>query len=183
MKKFILTMIICIMSVCFSSCVSGQTTYADYQKIYFDRVVYGRVIADDYVWDGTYSYHILGLVPRNVYWELYPTGWEVYLYDRNMVRLRLFNYTKRYIFYNRGFHNHYMFDNIHRPPYNPNRPGYNRPGYRNNGGRPYGVPRNGYTRPNDRGGFHTGSQPRGGFRGNQTMREGSRNGHFGGGRR
>lgn len=191
MKKFILTLIICVMSFGFSSCVSSQTTYADYQKVYFDRVINGHIIADDYVWDGTYSYHILGLVPKNIYWELYPTGWDVYLYNTNMVRLRLFDYNRRYIFYNRGFHNYYRFDNRHRPPFNPNR-GYNRPIYRNNGGKPNVMPRkdtpnnkpNGgiFNKPNtNKGGFNQSTQPSGRFGGNHTMKGSSRNGSFGGG--
>ena len=67
MKNFILSMIAGIICICCSSCASSQSITADYERVYFDYVVSGHVICDDYVYDGTYSYHILSAVPVNVY--------------------------------------------------------------------------------------------------------------------
>lgn len=117
MKKLILILLVLTLSFSFNSCVVGQSTYVDYERVYFDRVVYGRVIADDYVWDGTYSYHVIGIIPRNVYWELWPCGTSVYLYQTNGVRIRQFEWTRRSIYYNRTHHNYYRFDDRHREPH------------------------------------------------------------------
>lgn len=119
MKNFILSMITGIVCLCCSSCASSQSITADYDRVYFDYVVSGHVIGDDYVYDGTYSYHILSAVPVNVYWELYPCRYEVYLYTSQMVRIRLFEWTRRSIYYNRTHHNYYRFDDRHRPPMRP----------------------------------------------------------------
>lgn len=128
MRKFILMMLISIMTFGFSSCVSSQSIYEDYQKVYFDHVIYGRVISDNYVYDGTYSYHIINIVPKNRYWELYPCDVNVYLYTKQMVRMRLFEWNRRSIYYNRTHHNYYRFDDRHLPP----RRNYRQPNIRYN---------------------------------------------------
>lgn len=154
MRRFILMMLIGIMSFGFSSCATSQTVYADYHKVYFDHVVYGHVISENYVYDGTYSYHILGAIPVNTYWELYPCSWEVYVYNKNMIRIKLYEYTRRSIYYNRTHHNYYKFDDRHRPPYRPqhynHRPPMNRPDVVHPGHKPDVIHRpNGNTyRPN-----------------------------------
>lgn len=116
MKKIIFALLIFMSSLLSSCVVSGQSIYGDYQKIYFDYVISGRVDSPYYVYDGTYSYHILGTIPKNVYWELYPCGYDVYLYTKQMVRMRLFEWTRRQIYYNRSYPTYYRFDYRHRPP-------------------------------------------------------------------
>lgn len=154
MRKFILMMLITIMSFCFSSCALSQSIYVDYQRVYFDHVIHGHVLSYDYVFDGTYSYHILGVIPHNVYWELYPCGCEVYLYSKQMERIRLFEWTRRSIYYNRTHHNYYKFDDRHRPPHFPHNHTYNKHidncrRYHQNGGN---------YRPNNRVGNHMHTQ-------------------------
>lgn len=117
MKKFLIILLTTIMSFGFSSCVSSQSIAVDYQRVYFDHVVYGFAVGDSYVYDGTYSYHVVSGIPSNVYWELTPIGYEVCIYTKQMVRLGLYDYNRRYIFYNRTFHNHYPFTSRHRPPF------------------------------------------------------------------
>lgn len=111
-----------ILSFILNSCALEQYTNSDYQKVYFDHVVYGYVNNNSYVYDGSYSYHIIGVIPHNVYWELCPYRRDVYLYNKQMNIIRLFEWTRRSIYYNRN-HHHYFYNKY---PYYKPRPNYNR---------------------------------------------------------
>ena len=111
MKKFLIILLTAILSFGVSSCASTQTVEIEYPRVYFDHVVYGFVDGDNYIYDGTYSYHILGVAPENLYWELTPLSWDVYVYTKQMVRLGIYRYEKRHIFYG---YNHYELNLDHK---------------------------------------------------------------------
>lgn len=102
--------IIClIFAITVSLCAFSQQVYT---KVYYDYVISGQVKDVSFVFDGYYSYHIVGFIPRNAYWELYPVG-DVFICRRDGSYLGKFKPTHRWIFYNRTRHHEY------RPPARP----------------------------------------------------------------
>ena len=78
MRNIIFILMVLIMS---SGCsTTAQSYYTDYEEIYYDYVINGVITHPEFVNDGTYSYHIIGHYPTNVYWELIPYG-DVYLFN------------------------------------------------------------------------------------------------------
>ena len=134
MKNFIYSLILSLtMMMSMSSCVCAQT----YTRVYYDHVITGVVNTPGYINDGYYSYHIVGDIPMNMYWELWPCG-DVALYNRSMVFQRWYYPSNYWVFYNH--HRHHRFT----PPRPPHRPhNYGRP--------PHRPPHNGYRPPRDNG--------------------------------
>ena len=151
----------------------AQSCYTDYEEIYYDYVINGVITHPEFVNDGTYSYHIIGHYPTNVYWELIPYG-EVYLFNTSMVKISIFVHPQRYIYYNHTLYHRYYPDrrwcehhHIHyRERYKPhhghhnhhnhgvsNGHGHRRPMVGNGGRRPNinnpsSRPHNNHSRPN-----------------------------------
>ena len=131
MRKILFGLIFTI-SMLFSSCATlGQ----NYQRVYYDYVVSGVVEAPGFVNDGFYSYHIIGTIPMNVYWELYPSDYYLPIYNKSGVFQNWFHPSDRWwVFYNGHRHHSYIPKNPPRPngnmrpPQKPNhRPGNIRP--------------------------------------------------------
>ena len=131
-----------------SSCgpVYCETTYdqdiygvTDYHKVYFDYVIDGQVIEDGFIYDGSrYSYHLVSVVPVDVYWELVPVGVDIVIYSRNMIRYGYYYHMpRRMVFYNHVFHHYPPHPRHYRPHggggghhpggYNPRHTGAGRP--------------------------------------------------------
>lgn len=114
-KKYLLGLVMCL-CMCLSSCMTyGQST--SYTKVYYDYVITGIVNEPGFVNDGYYSYHIVGSIPPNVYWELWPCG-HVPLYNRSLVFQRWYYPDKWWVFYNG--HRHHTYTPKKLPP-RPNR--------------------------------------------------------------
>ena len=113
MKKILLGLIFCV-SMLFSSCATlGQ----NYTRVYYDYVISGVVEAPGFVNDGFYSYHIIGNIPMNVYWELYPCDYYLPLYNKSGYFQYWFQPSDRWwIFYNGHRHHSY----VPKVPYRPN---------------------------------------------------------------
>lgn len=129
-KKYLIGLMLCL-TMCLTSC----STYGQvYTKVYYDYVITGVVNEPGFVNDGYYSYHIVGTIPMNVYWELWPCGNEIRLYNRSMVFQRWFTPSNHWIFYNT--HRHHTFKpqpphkphgNVRPPQRPPQKPGGVRP--------------------------------------------------------
>ncbi len=142
-----------------SSCVTAQTPVNNYPVVYYDYVIGGVVDEIGFVNDGYYSYHIIGQIPMNTYWTLYPSVDVVYVYNRSMTYRQVFKPNNWWVFYNK--HRHHTYDHNHRhynrhpqpahKPHNPpHKPGngyrpsqpHNKPHGGHNGGRPNNNHRN-----------------------------------------
>ena len=160
MRNIIFILMVLIMS---SGCsTTAQSYYTDYEEIYYDYVINGVITHPEFVNDGTYSYHIIGHYPTNVYWELIPYG-DVYLFNTSMVKIRIFVHPQRYIYYNHTLYHRYYPDrhwyerhHIHYKPHHrhgvSNGYGHRRHVVGNDGRRPnvnnqYSRPHNNHSRP------------------------------------
>ena len=158
MRNIIFILMVLIMT---SGCsTTAQSYYTDYEEIYYDYVINGVITHREFVNDGTYSYHIIGHYPTNVYWELIPYG-DVYLFNTSMVKIRIFVHPQRYIYYNHTLYHRYYPDRHwyerHHMHYKPHHRhgvsnGHRRPFVGNGGRRPnvnnqYSRPHNNHSRP------------------------------------
>ena len=108
-----------MLSIMFSltSCatVVPDDIYMSSTPVYYDYVVTGFVDGPNYIYDGTYSYHIVGSIPLNCDWVLYPYTSRVILYNTSMVYVSVFRPSSSWIYYNGHRYHHF-----HKPPHKPN---------------------------------------------------------------
>lgn len=109
-----------------SSCIVAQPSTTQYKHVYYDHVVSGVITAKGYVTDGYNSFHIIGEIPKNIYWELCPVGNEIYIYNKSLTYKRIYKSNKRWIFYNKHRHHH-----VQTPRYPHHQQKYNRNHYKN----------------------------------------------------
>lgn len=115
--------------MCMSSCVVARTP-GEYDVVYYDYVITGLVNEPGFVNDGYRSYHLVGGIPRNVYWVLRPVGREVYIYNKQRTYRQIYKPDKHWIYYNKSrqrqytpprHHHHTRPVGTHRPPHNNHR--------------------------------------------------------------
>jgi hypothetical protein len=140
MRKFIVCLLMSFIGL--TSCVVAQSVDSDYRPVYYDYVITGLINDPAFVNDGFYSYHIVGTIPSNVYWELLPCGIEVGLYNQSGIFIRNFVPVKRWIFYNHSRHHYYDRPRGYQPKYRTQPRHNNRPQVRQNksNNRPQGKP-------------------------------------------
>ena len=185
MRKMVLTLL-CGIMMCLTSCMSAQGVYETYSPVYYDYVIDGVVIGDEFVNDGQYTYHIVGTIPSGVYWQLTPLHSNVRLYNSSRIYIGSFHPTTNWIFYNHSIYRHYNHSvrpphpprpHTHVTPPPPHKPGGMTPPKPNNrgkvgGNRPPQPPKT-TTRPqpNNRGKIGNGTRPA-----TRPSQGGSRNG-------
>lgn len=111
MKK-IIGFFICLFMM--TSCIAvSQNT----RRVYYDYVITGVVEHVEFVNDGIYSYHIVGRVPLNMYWELYPCDYYVPRYNKSGVFQNWMTPNKnQWVFYNSHRHHSYRPPQYRQPP-------------------------------------------------------------------
>lgn len=150
MKKLLIAVIMGVTMLLSSCATLGQ----NYQRVYYDHIISGVVEAPGYVNDGFYSYHIIGNIPLDTYWELYPCDYYLPIYNKSGVFQSWFHPSdKWWVYYNGHRHHSYIpkyppkpNGNVLRPPQKPtHRPGNIKPPQKprpttgnrpTNGGRP-----------------------------------------------
>ena len=108
--------IIClIFAISISLCGFSQQVY---QKVYYNYVMSGQIKSDAFLFDGYYSYHIVGFMPKNTYFELVPIG-EIPIFNRNGIRVGTFHEQHRWLFYNRSRQRELKQPPRHHPKHKP----------------------------------------------------------------
>lgn len=127
MKKLMLTLM-CGLMMCLTSCATTYGVYDEYSPVYYDYVIDGIVQGDGFVNDGRYTYHIVGIIPTGVYWQLTPIHGSVRLYNTSRIYIGTFYPTTNWVFYNHSVRPpHPPKPHTHMTPPPPHRPGVTPP--------------------------------------------------------